>query len=170
MPQNSRVPPFKSHLRIKTGSVWPMSLEVKDVMVKNVITLESEATIRDAAKLMNKHEIGCLVLMKKKKPVGIVTERDMLKRILLKSKDPQKTKVGKIMSKPLVVCEPQTDIRDAVRLMVEGKIKRLPVVEDSHLLGLVTFTDIVRSSAYFERIISSFCSRCPWRKPNPSPQ
>jgi len=147
-----------------------MSLEVKDVMVKNIITLESEATVKEAAKLMNKHEIGCLVLMNREKPVGIVTERDMLKRVLLKSKDPRKTKVGKIMSKPLVVCEPQTEIRDAVRLMVEGKIRRLPVVEDSHLLGLVTFTDIVRSSAYFERIVSSFCSRCPWRKSDPNSQ
>jgi len=147
-----------------------MSLEVKDVMVKNIITLGSEATVKEAAKLMNKHEIGCLVLMNREKPVGIVTERDMLKRVLLKSKDPRKTKVGKIMSKPLVVCEPQTEIRDAVRLMVEGKIRRLPVVEDSHLLGLVTFTDIVRSSAYFERIVSSFCSRCPWRKSAPNSQ
>lgn len=141
-----------------------MSLKVKDVMVKNVITVGAEATVREAAKLMNKHEIGCLVAVKKGKPVGIVTERDMLKRVLLKSKDPQKTKVSKIMSKPLVVGEPQTDIRDAVRLMVEGKIKRLPIVEDSHVLGLVTFTDIVRSSAYFEHIIASFCSRCPLKK------
>jgi len=133
-------------------------------MVKNVVTVEAEATVRDAAKLMNERDIGCLLVMKGKTPVGIVTERDMLKRVLLKSKDPRKTKIGKVMSKPLMVGEPQTDIRDAVRLMVEGKIKRLPVVENGHLLGLVTFTDIVRSSAYFEQIISSFCSRCPWKK------
>jgi len=142
-----------------------MSLEAKDVMVKNVITVGAEATVREVAKLMNKHEIGCLLVTKKEKPVGIVTERDMLRRVLLKSKDPRKTKVSKIMSKPLMVGEPQTDIRDAVRLMVEGRIKRLPIVENGHLLGLVTFTDIVRSSAYFERIISSFCSRCPWKTP-----
>jgi CBS domain-containing protein len=141
-----------------------MSLKVKDVMVKNVVTVEAEATVREAAKLMNKHDIGCLVVMKREKPAGIITERDMLKRVLLKSKDPRKTKVGKIMSKPLVVGEPQTDIRDAVRLMVEGKIKKFPVVEDSHVLGLVTLTDIVRSSAYFENIIASFCSRCPLKK------
>lgn len=132
-------------------------------MVKNVITVGAEATVKEAAKLMNKHEIGCLLVMKREKPVGIVTERDMLKRVLLKSKDPRKTKVSKIMSKPLVVGEPQTDVRDAVRLLVEGKIKRLPIVEDGNLLGLVTFTDIVRSSVYLERIISSFCSRCPWK-------
>jgi len=141
-----------------------VSLEVRDVMVKNVITVETEATVKEAAKLMNAHEIGCLIVMNRGKPVGIVTEMDMLKRVLLKSRDPRKTKVSQIMSKPLVVGEPQTDVRDAVRLMVEGKIKRLPIVEDGNLLGLVTFTDIVRSSAYLERIISSFCSRCPWKK------
>ncbi len=133
-------------------------------MIKDVITVESDTTAREVAKLMKKHEIGCLIVMKKGKPVGIVTERDMLKRVLLKSKDPRKTKVGKIMSKPLVVGEPQTDIRDAVRFMIEGKIKKLPIVEDDRLLGLVTFTDIIRSSAYFEHIISSFCSKCPWKK------
>ncbi len=141
-----------------------MSLKVRDVMVKNVVTVPTETTVRNAAKLMNKHDIGCLVVMKKEKPVGIVTERDMLKRVLLKPKDPKKTKVSRIMSKPLVVGEPQTDIRDAVRLMVEGKIKRLPIVEDGHIYGLVTLTDIVRSAAYFEQIIFSFCSRCPWKK------
>ena len=141
-----------------------MSLKVKDVMVKNVVTVEAEATVREAAKLMNKHDIGCLVVMKSRKPVGTVTERDMLKRVLLKSKDPRKTKVSKITSKPLVVGGPQNDIRDAVRLMVEGKIKKFPVVEDGHVLGLVTLTDIVRSSAYFEHIIASFCSRCPLKK------
>jgi len=141
-----------------------MPLEVKDVMVKNVVTVEADATVRDAAKLMNERDIGCLLVMKGNTPVGIVTERDMLERVLLKSKDSRKTKIGKVMSKPLMVGEPQTDIRDAVRLMVEGKIKRLPVVENGHLLGLVTFTDIVRSSAYFEQIISSFCSRCPWKR------
>ena len=141
-----------------------MSLEVKDIMVKDVITVEVDATVREAAKLMYEHEIGCLIVTKKGNPVGIVTERDILKRVLLESRDPRNTKIGKIMSKPLVVGEPQTDVRDAVRLMVEGRIQRIPIVEDGVLLGLVTFTDIVRSSAYFELIISSFCSKCPWKK------
>jgi len=142
-----------------------MSLKATDVMVTNLKTVGAEATVKEAATLMNKHDIGCLLVIKRGKPVGIVTERDMLKRVLLKSKDPKKTKVSKIMSKPLVVGEPQTDIRDAVRLMIEGKIKRLPIVEDGQVLGLVTLTDIARSSAYLEHIIASLCARCPWKKP-----
>lgn len=140
-----------------------MSLKVEDVMVKNIVTIGARTSVKKAVELMNKHEIGCLVVVNNAKPVGIVTERDMLKRVLLQLKDPRKTRVGSIMSKPLMVGKPQTDLREAVTLMVERRIKKLPVVENTHLLGLLTLTDIVRSSAYFEHIISSFCSRCPFR-------
>ena len=133
-------------------------------MVRDVITVGAGATVKKAVDLMDKYEIGCLVVMKRAKPVGIVTERDMLKRVLLRLKDPRKTKVSNMMSKPLIVGRLQTDIREAVRLMNERKIKRLPVIEDGRLLGLLSLTDVVRSLAFFEQIITSLCSRCQWRK------
>jgi len=133
-------------------------------MVRDVITVGTGATVWEAVGLMNKHEIGCLVVMKRAKPVGIVTERDMLKRVLARLRDPEKVKVREIMSKPLIVGRLQTDIREAVRLMNERKIKRLPVIEDGRLLGLLSLTDVVRSLAFFEQIITSLCSRCQWRK------
>ena len=114
-------------------------------MVEDVITIEEKATIKKAVELMNKHEIGCLIVVKKGKPAGIVTERDMLKRILLESKDPEKTKVKEIMSEPLIVGKPQMDIEDAVKLMFKRNIKKLPVADKDHLVGLVTLTDLVRS-------------------------
>jgi len=122
-----------------------MSLKLEDVMVEDVITIGEKATVREAVELMNKHEIGCLIVMKEGKPAGIVTERDMLKRILLQPKDPGKTKVVDIMSKPLVVGKPQMSIEDAVKLMFKRKIKKLPIAENDHLVGLVTLTDLVRS-------------------------
>jgi len=122
-----------------------MSLKLSDVMVKDVITVEEEATVREAVELMNEHEIGCLVVVERGKPAGIVTERDMLKRILLEDKDPKKTKVSEIMSKPLVVGKPQMSIEDAVKLMFKQKIKKLPVADNNNLVGLVTLTDLVRS-------------------------
>jgi len=122
-----------------------MSLKLSDVMVKDVITVEEEATVREAVELMNEHEIGCLVVVERGKPAGIVTERDMLKRILLEDKNPKKTKVSEIMSKPLVVGKPQMSIEDAVKLMFKQKIKKLPVADNNHLVGLVTLTDLVRS-------------------------
>ena len=94
-----------------------MSLKLADVMVEDVITVEEKATTKKAAELMNEHEIGCLIVVKKGKPAGIVTERDMLKRILLESRDPEKIRVNEIMSKPLIVGKPQMDIEDAVKLM-----------------------------------------------------
>ena len=122
-----------------------MSLKLEDVMVKGIITVEEKATVKKAVELMNKHEIGCLIVVKRGKPAGIVTERDMLKRILLESKDPDKIKVNEVMSKPLIVGKPQMDIEDAVKLMFKRNIKKLPVADNDHLVGLVTLTDLVRS-------------------------
>ncbi len=122
-----------------------MSLKLVDVMVQDVITVEDEATIKKAAELMNQHEIGCLIVVKKGKPAGIVTERDMLNRILLEARDPEKVKVNEIMSKPLIVGKPEMEIEDAVKLMFKRNIKKLPVANKKNLVGLVTLTDLVRS-------------------------
>ena len=67
-----------------------MSLKLEDVMVEDVITVGEKTTVKKAVELMKNHEIGCLIVVKKRKPAGIVTERDMLNRILLRSKDPEK--------------------------------------------------------------------------------
>lgn len=137
-----------------------MSLQVKDVMVKDIITVEAEETAKKAAELMDKHNIGCLIVINFSNPIGIVTERDMLKKIILERRDPGRVKVGNIMSAPLITSHPQADIRDAVSLMNERRIKKLPVIEDGNLIGLVSLTDVMRSLAYFEHVISSLCSRC----------
>ena len=120
-----------------------MSPEIRDVMVKNVITVNPKTTARKAAERMKQHEIGCLVVVKKTKPVGIVTERDMLNRVLIELRNPEKTKVEEIMSKPLIVVQPHMDIKDAARIMLKRRIKKLPVVENGCLAGLATLTDLV---------------------------
>ena len=137
-----------------------MSLQVKDVMVTSLITIDAAASAKDAAELMDKHDIGCLIVINYSNPVGIVTERDMLRRVLLQKRELRKTEVGNIMSAPLITAQPQTDIRDAVRLMNERRIKKLPVMDEGQLVGLVSLTDIMRSLAYFEHVVSSLCSRC----------
>jgi len=141
-----------------------MSLQVKDVMVTSLITIEAMATVKKAAEIMNKHDIGCLIVVHDGKPIGILTERDMLKRVLLQLRDPRKTRISQIMSKPLIVSGPQTEIREAVRLMNDRRIKKLPVVKNGRLIGLVSLTDVVRTLGYFEHVVSSLCSRCNLRK------
>jgi len=122
-----------------------MSLKLEGIMVKNVVTVKANVTVKRAVEVMNKHEIGCLVVVNSEKPVGIVTERDMLERIIHELREPEKTRVIDIMSKPLIAAAPKMSAGEAAKLMFERKIKKLPVVEDGRLVGLVTLTDLVRS-------------------------
>lgn len=115
-------------------------------MVGEVITIEADVAVRKAVRLMNDREIGCLVVVQDGKPAGIVTERDMLKRVLVAGRDPRAIEVAEVMSKPLLFIEPEKEIEEAVKLMFKHKIKKLPVVENGRLVGLVTLTDLIRSS------------------------
>ena len=121
-----------------------MSIQMNKVMVNRVITTKKEATVEDAVKLMNKYEIGCLVVVENGRPIGIITERDLLKRVLAKSREPRNAKVTEIMSKPLISAAPNTEIEKATKLMYHKKIKKLPIVEKGKLIGLVTLSDILR--------------------------
>jgi len=130
-----------------------MSLNVEDVMVEEVVTVEADATVQEAVDLMNKHEIGCLIVVLKGKPVGIITERDMLTRVLAKSIDPEKIRVSDVMSAPLIVGKPEMEVENAVKLMFKTKIKKLPVVQRGRLIGLVTLTDLTRFQPHMIRIL-----------------
>ena len=121
-------------------------MEVEDIMIHKVITIDPTVTVKEATKLMNRHEIGCLIAVKQGKAVGIMTERDLLKKIVEQARNPKKTRVHEIMSKRLVVGTPRMEIADAVRLMLQKKIKKLPIVEDGKMIGLVTLTDIARTT------------------------
>jgi len=122
-------------------------MDVKDFMVKEVITVNPDTKIRDAVELMNKNEIGCLVVTRKGKPVGIMTERDVLKKIVCRSKNPEQARVSEIMSKPLTVGRVDMDWREAAKLMLDQNIKKLPILDGEKLVGLVTLSDIVRARA-----------------------
>ncbi len=142
-------------LHFRASWFLAMSLKVEDVMVEDVISVPVKATVKEAAELMEKHEIGCLVVVRDGKPVGIVTETDMVKRVILGPVDPEKTKVRRIMSKPLVVGNPQMDVDEASKIMRKRKIKKLPVIEKGRLVGLLTTTDIVRSPEVMKMMIKA---------------
>jgi len=107
---------------------------------------------------MNKHEIGCLVAVENGKPVGIITERDLLKRVLAKSKEIRNMKVSEIMSTPIISVDPAMEIEEATKLMLQKKIKKLPIVEKGNLLGLVTLTDILRIHPQLIKMYKIFSS------------
>jgi len=135
-----------------------MSIELHGIMVDKVITAKKKATVRDAVKLMNKYEIGCLVVVENGKPVGIITERDLLKRVLAKSKELRNMKVMEVMSTPLISVVPSVEIEEATKIMFQKKIKKLPIVEKGKLLGLVTLTDILRVQPQLIKMYKIFSS------------
>ena len=134
-------------------------LKVKDVMVTDLVTVKADISVKKAVKVMNDFEIGCLIVIEKGQAIGIVTERDILKRVVVEGRNPEETLVRDIMSKPLIVTSPETSLEDAVEVMFKHKIKKLPVIDGGKLVGLVTFTDIARVQPVMEKTIRRLMER-----------
>jgi CBS domain-containing protein len=122
-------------------------MKIHKLMVKDVITLQTDASAYDAVKLMNRNRIGCLVALDNGKIVGILTERDLLERVLEKCENPKETRVSEIMTRQVIVGKPDMQLVEATRLMFENKVKKLPIVERNRLAGIVTLTDIARATS-----------------------
>ncbi len=135
-----------------------MSVLTRDIMVSKVITITRDSTVEEAVKLMNEHEIGCLIVTDNQKAIGIVTERDLMKRILARSEETRRIKVREVMSTPLISIEPNVEIGDASRLMFQKNIKKMPIVKKDELLGLVTLTDILRIQPQLIKMYKIFSS------------
>ena len=127
-----------------------MSLEskVKSIVVEVVHKVRPEFTAREAAQIMVDKDVGCLVVSGSEGAVGMLTERDIIRKVTAAGIDPNKIRVRDIMSVPLLAVSADTSIGDAAKKMIEDRIKRLVVMgEDGTLLGLITMTDIVRWAA-----------------------
>ena len=118
---------------------------VSDIMSSPVATVEGEVNIRDGALLMTDKRIGSIVITERGQPVGIVTERDMLERVVSLCRDPCETRMKDIMSSPLISTSPDTNILDAMIKMRENRISRLLVMEKDKLIGIVSERDVVRA-------------------------
>jgi CBS domain-containing protein len=123
-------------------------MKIEQAMIKSVVTLQEDVSAYEAVKLMNENRIGCLVVLQYGQVVGIVTERDMLERVLEKCKNPKETKVTEIMTKRVIVGKPSMQLDEAAKLMFENRVKKLPIVDGNHLVGLVTLTDLARIASF----------------------
>ena len=123
-----------------------LGISVKNIMTKPAVRIEYNRTIQAAAKEMVKHRVGSIIVVKNKKPIGIITETDINKKVVAPGKDPRKLKTEEIMSSPVVFSSPYDDITVAVKKMEKHKIKRLPVVDKGKIVGILTNTDIARAS------------------------
>ena len=116
--------------------------KVRDIMQKNVITIESLKKAHDAAIILKEKEISFLVVVKEGKPIGIVSERDIVRKIVADNNDAQTTQLEIIMSKNFKWVEPNASIEAAVQKMLNNNIRRLVVLENENLAGVITQTDL----------------------------
>ena len=121
-----------------------MSTPVKDYMDKDFPTLDVGESIIEAATILANSDLGYIIILEKGKPKGMVTEKDVIKKVLLLEKDPKTTNIGSIMSTPLITIDPDDDMLMASELMQKNLIKRIPVVKDEIIYGVITAVNIAR--------------------------
>ena len=136
-------------------------VQVRDIMQKNVITIEHNKTALEAAQLISKKGISFLVIVKDGKPIGVVTEKDFLLKITSEDKQASTIPLKDIMSYKFRWVEPSTDIEDAVQKMLNNNIRRLLVLENENLVGVITQTDLagfLRSRLLIEGTVENILS------------
>lgn len=117
---------------------------VRDIMTKNMVMIDYDKSALEAAKIMAEKGISSLFVVKDNRPVGIVTERDFIKKICAEQLPVSEVKMSDIMSKILTTADPDTPIEVAVQRMVNHKIRRLPIMEGGKLVGIITVTDLAK--------------------------
>ncbi|MEM1942902.1 MAG: CBS domain-containing protein [Candidatus Caldarchaeum sp.] len=123
-----------------------MGLVVGDVMTANVLTASPDDTVYRVASLMASRGVGSCVVVRDDKPVGIVTERDIVRRLVAAGLSPKRVKVGEIMSSPVIVVGEKTNLDEAAAVMARNRIRRLVVVRGEEVVGIVSVTDLIRSA------------------------
>lgn len=120
-------------------------MKVKEIMVTDVVTVDSRAHVDKAVKIMKKKGIGCLLVADNGETKGIVTEKDLLEKVLERGKDPRKVRISDVMSKHVVTGTPEMEVHEAANLMFKKRIKKLPITKEKRIVGLVTLTNIAQT-------------------------
>lgn len=122
-----------------------MGKNVRDAMTSNPRSIQPSTTVTEAARLMKAEDVGSLPIVDGDQLVGMVTDRDTVIRVVAEGKDPQSTTVGEIASRDLVTVDPEQDLDEALRLMAQHQVRRLPVAEeDGRLVGILAQADVAR--------------------------
>jgi CBS domain-containing protein len=116
--------------------------QIRDIMEKNVVTIEDGKTALDAARLISEKDVSFLVIMKNNIPIGVLSESDFVKRLAADDKKASKVIVSEIMSSNFRWVEPETEIEDAIQKMLNNNIRRLVILDNSKLAGVITQTDL----------------------------
>lgn len=124
-------------------------VRVSELMSRSIVTVGTEDSVALAARLMERHGVGALpVCAPGGKLKGMVTDRDIALRCVAADRNPEQTPVGEIMSRHVTTVPPQADVRQATLYMAKAQIRRLPVVEDGRVLGVLSIGDVARTQSY----------------------
>ena len=117
---------------------------VRDIMTKDLLTISEKDTALKAAQLMSEKGVSSLIVISEEQPIGIITERDFIKKVCLKELKLSNVKVGDMMSKIRTSASPDTTIDVAVQRMMNNRIRRLPIIENGNLVGIITVSDLAK--------------------------
>ena len=132
------------------------TIKVAEVMTSEVITVGADEKARKVAMLMDKHGVGCVIVTDAYgRPIGIITERDLISRVMAKGLNADEVMCREIMSSPLITIEPQAPITVAMNKMAKNKIRRLVVLDKGKLVGIVTERDILRVAPALIEVLTS---------------
>ena len=118
--------------------------QIRDVMSQNPTTCEPSASVADAARVMASQDVGPVPVVEGDRLVGLVTDRDLVVRVLAEGRDPESTTIGEIASTDLVTVSPDAGLDEALSLLARHQVRRLPVVEGEQLVGVVAQADVAR--------------------------
>lgn len=121
-----------------------MPSRVQDLMTPHPATIAPNASVREAAQLMLQHDVGPLPVVEGGKLVGIVTDRDLVVRVLADGRDPDSTQVKEACSRDPLTVSPEDSLERTLQLLAENQVRRVPVVDDERLVGIVAQADIAR--------------------------
>jgi len=120
-----------------------MGKSIRDVMTSNPRGVETSSPVIEAARIMKEQDVGPVPVLEDGRLVGMLTDRDIVVRVVADGKDPQSTTVAEVASRDLVTIDPQQQLDEALRLMAQHQVRRLPVVEeDGRLVGIVAQADV----------------------------
>ena len=119
-----------------------MAKSVRDAMTESPRSIGASASVVEAARLMRDEHIGSLPITDDEELVGMITDRDITTRVVAEAADPKMTSVGDVVSRDLISVEPDEDLEEAVQLMASHQVRRLPVVENGRLVGIVAQADV----------------------------
>ena len=125
-----------------------MAKKIKESMSSNPRTIDADKSVADAAKMMKDEDVGLAPIVEGDKLVGTVTDRDIATRVVAAGKDPESTKVKEIATKDVVTVDPDQDLEEAVRLMAQHQVRRLPVIEEGgRLVGVLAQADVAQDAS-----------------------